>query len=237
MNLAIIPARGGSKRIPRKNIRSFHGRPIIAYPIAAACSSGCFDEVMVSTDDAEIADVARGLGAAVPFLRSTDTAGDFAGTEEVILEVVNCYAQLGRTFDAVCCIYATAVLVTAEHLRQGWQRLRGNPALTAVVPVLRFGYPAQRALALRDGRLPMMWPEYYDSRSQDLEPAYHDAGQWYWLRLERFRVSKEMLGPNCGPLVLGQMEAQDIDHEDDWRLAEMKFSLRLGMAVATAQPQ
>lgn len=226
MNLAIIPARGGSKRIPRKNIRPFHGRPILSYPIEAALASGCFAEVMVSTEDDEIAGVARAAGAMVPFLRSAKNADDYAGTEHVIIEVAERYEKQGRHFDQICCIYPTAALVTAVHLRQGWAMLNGDRELTTVVPVLRFCYPVQRALAIRQGRLPMMHPEYYDTRSQDLEPAYHDAGQWYWLRMEKFAASLELLGPNCAGLVLGEMDAHDIDGEDDWRLAEMKYALR-----------
>lgn len=226
MNLAIIPARGGSKRIPRKNIRLFHGRPVLAYPIEAARASGCFAEVMVSTDDAAIADAARAAGATVPFLRSARNADDHAGTEDVVLEVVERYAALGKRFEHVCCLYPTAALVTPEQLRQGLEMLRADATLTAVIPVLRFGYPVQRALAHRNGRLPMMHPEFYDTRSQDLEPAFHDAGQWYWLRLEKFAVSRELLGPNCAGLVLPEMAAQDMDNEDDWKLAEMKFALR-----------
>lgn len=225
--LAIILARGGSKRIPRKNIRAFHGRPIISYPIAAARESGCFDEVMVSTEDSEIAGIAREWGAEVPFLRSGRTATDFAGSEEVMAEVIRNYAETGRHFTEVCAIYATAALATADHIRLGREVLRADDALTAVLPVIRFSFPIQRAVALRAGRVAMFQPEHLDTRSQDLEPAYHDAGQWYWLRSARFLPSLELMGPNCGALVLPENETQDIDHEDDWRLAELKHQLLL----------
>jgi len=225
--LAIILARGGSKRIPRKNIRSFHGRPILAYPIKAALGSGCFEEIMVSTEDPEIAAVARECGAEVPFMRSERTATDFAGSEEVMAEVIRNYRAKGRHFTEVCAIYATAALTTADHIRRGRDVLAADGGLTAVLPVIRYSFPIQRSIVLRDGRVAMLHPEHLDTRSQDLEPAYHDAGQWYWLRSERFLPSLELMGPNCGALVLPENEAQDIDQEDDWLLAELKHQLLL----------
>lgn len=224
--LAIILARGGSKRIPRKNIRRFHGRPILSYPIAAAQASGCFAEVMVSTDDAEIAGIARECGASVPFFRSEQNSNDFAGSDDAIVEVIARYRELGRAFEHVCAIYPTAALTTADHLRRGHQMLMSDPMLTGVLPVLRFSFPVQRALLARAGRMPMRHPEHYHTRSQDLEPAYHDAGQWYWLRSEKFVASREFMGPHSAGLVLSAMEAQDIDHEDDWAVAELKYELR-----------
>lgn len=224
--LCIIPARGGSKRIPRKNIRPFRGRPIIAYPIEAALASGCFDEVLVSTDDAEIAKVAREHGASVPFLRSTKNAGDRAGTAEVFAEVIHELRKCGRDFASVCGLYATAVLVTVDQLRRGREMLRADPALTGVIPVLQFSYPVQRALLFREGQVPMLHPEHYHSCSQDLEPVYHDAGQWYWLNVEKFLITRRLIGAGFAGLPLSQMEAQDIDHDDDWALAELKFQLR-----------
>lgn len=224
--LCIIPARGGSKRIPRKNIRPFRGRPIIAYPIEAALESGCFDEVMVSTDDAEIAEIARAHGASVPFLRSAKNAGDRAGTAEVFAEVIQELRKCGRDFASVCGLYATAVLVTADQLRRGREMLRADSVLTGVIPVLRFSYPVQRALVFRDGQVPMLHPEHYHSRSQDLEPVYHDAGQWYWLNVEKFLATPRLIGAGFAGLLLSEMEAQDIDQEDDWALAELKFQLR-----------
>lgn len=222
-SLAIILARGGSKRIPRKNIRLFHGRPVLSYPLAAARESGCFDEIMVSTDDVEIATIARDYGAAVPFLRSAERSNDHAGSDEAIREVILRYRELGRNFTHVCGIYPTAALATAEQLKRGFEMLAADPALAGVAPVLRFSFPVQRALVIKGGRIPMMYPEYYQSRSQDLEPAYHDAGQWYWLNVEKFLLTGEMLGPNTAGLVLSEMEAQDVDNEDDWKLAELKY--------------
>jgi N-acylneuraminate cytidylyltransferase len=224
--LAIILARGGSKRIPRKNIRPFHGRPIIAYPIAAAVESGCFDEVMVSTDDAEIADIARECNATVPFLRSAQNANDLAGSDDAIAEVIEQYNELGRFYTHVCALYATAALTTAAHVQRGQAALAADATLTAVLPVLRFSFPIQRALVQRGGRLALLQPEHYHTRSQDLEPAYHDAGQWYWLRTDKFVQSRELMGPNSTGLLLSEMEAQDIDNEDDWAIAELKYELR-----------
>ncbi len=220
--LAVILARGGSKRIPRKNIRPFHGVPIIAYPLAAARESGCFDEIMVSTEDEEIAAIAREHGAAVPFLRSPANAGDHAGSGEVIAEVILRYRELGRAYDQVCAIYPTAALTTAAHLKSGQARLLADDTLTCVHPVIRFSFPIQRALVLRGGRAPMLQPEHYHTRSQDLEPTFHDAGQWYWLRTEPFLSTRELLGANCAAVELSALEAQDIDNEDDWALAEFK---------------
>jgi pseudaminic acid cytidylyltransferase len=223
--LCIIPARGGSKRIPRKNIRPFAGRPIIAHPIAAALESGCFDEVMVSTDDAEIAAVARECGATVPFMRSAANSTDHAGSNDVFAEVLQRYAAAGRRFEFACGIYPTAALLTPARLREGFERLQSDPTLTTVLPVQRFSFPIQRAVALRGGRATMFQPEHFKSRSQDLEPAFHDAGQWYWLRVAAFLRTRELMGPNCAAIVLDEREAQDIDNEDDWSLAEMKYQL------------
>lgn len=224
--LCIILARGGSKRIPRKNIRPFLGRPILALPIEAALESGCFDEVMVSTDEAEIADIARECGATVPFLRSAKNSTDFAGSEEAMHEVLLRYREIGREFTHACGVYSTAALTTSDQIRRGFDTLMADEALTTVLPVVRFSYPVQRALALRNGRLPMLHPEHYDSRSQDLEPAYHDAGQWYWLRVEKFLASKELMGANSGGIIVPELETQDIDTEEDWTLAELKFNHR-----------
>jgi len=224
--LCIIPARGGSKRIPRKNVRLFAGRPIIAYPIDAALQSGCFDEVMVSTDDAEIATVARDCGAVVPFVRSAENSTDYAGSNDVFAEVLQRYAAAGRKFEFACGIYPTAALLTPARLREGLERLQSDETLTTVLPVQRFSFPIQRAVALRNGRVTMFQPEHFKSRSQDLEPAFHDAGQWYWLRVEAFLRTRELMGPNCAALVLSEREAQDIDNEEDWVAAEMKYQLR-----------
>ncbi len=227
-NLAIIPARGGSKRIPRKNIRSFHGQPVISHVIRTARDCGVFAEVMVSTEDEEIAGIARKHGASVPFMRSAATAGDKATTLDVLREVIASYREAGRTFDALCCIYPTAVLTRAATLRSGWELLQKHTDAECVLGVVPFGHPAQRALVLRHGKLQMLHPEHAHTRTQDLEPAYHDAGQWYWLRTAALRDPDfRILGPTAVPVVLGALDAQDIDTEQDWALAEAKFRLLL----------
>lgn len=220
-NLAIIPARGGSKRIPRKNIRPFVGRPILAYSIEAALQSGLFSEVMVSTDDEEIAETALRYGATVPFLRSPENANDYAPTLAVIQEVLEQYEP--RRFDLGCCIYATAPLIQPAQLRDGLQLLQQND-YDVVFPVVAFSYPVWRALNRNpDGKTQMQWPQYQMSRSQDLSPLYHDAGQWYWFNPQR--LSTGLFTPNTGTIVLSEDQVQDIDTPTDWRLAEMKYHL------------
>lgn len=224
--LAIIPARGGSKRIPRKNIKSFLGKPIIAYSIEAALKSGLFDTVMVSTDDSEIAEVAKEYGAEVPFLRSEENADDFATTADVILEVVQEYEANGEIFEFACCIYPTAPLLSVETLKDGWDLLREKHYAT-VFPVAPFGYPIRRSLRLEDdNRAVMNWPEHINTRSQDLEQAYHDAGQFYWLSLDKFNKQQKLFTDNTGVIVLDEMQVQDIDNEVDWKIAELKMQLR-----------
>jgi len=223
--LAIIPARGGSKRVPRKNIRPFAGRPIIEYSIAAALQSRLFDDVMVSTDDPEIAQIAKGCAATVPFLRSPESSDDHAGLEDVIEEVLKAYAARGIDFGQVCCILPTAPFVTAEMLREGWQ-LHESTQAPAVVPVIRFSYPILRALRIDpQGMLAMMWPEHEDTRSQDLEPAFHDAGLFYWLDVPTFLRSKRMFPPGTRAVELPESRVQDIDTEEDWRNAEIRFRI------------
>lgn len=224
MNLAIIPARGGSKRIPRKNIRPFCGKPILAYSIQAALGSGLFDEVMVSTDDPEIAAIAKEYGASVPFFRSAQTANDFATTADVLLEVLEQYRLAGRSFDNLCCLYPTAPLVTADKLRTAFQLLHENQA-DALVPVVEFSYTPFRGLILQDGRLQMKWPENLSVRSQDLERLYHDSGQFYVVRTEAFLQEKTLFCRDTIPMVLSDLEVQDIDNEVDWELAEIKHEL------------
>lgn len=226
--LAIIPARGGSKRIPRKNIRSFCGKPIIAYSIEAALKSRCFDEVMVSTDDEEIASVARASGAVVPFLRSADASNDHAGLEDVIAEVISAYCRRNRSFDYLCCILSTAPFVTAEMLASGLTRLTESDR-DALVPVVRFGYPIQRALRVdTTGRLSMIWMEHENARSQDLEPSFHDAALFYWLRANAFLQYRQVFPPNCAAVELPETAVQDIDTETDWEMAELKYRLLVG---------
>ena len=223
-NIAIIPARGGSKRIPRKNIRPFLGKPVIAYSIAAALQSGLFDEVMVSTDDEEIAEVARQYGAKVPFMRSATTADDYATTADVMLEVLECYKKQGIEFDTLCCVYSTAPFVTADSLKSAYHLL-AEKKFDAVFTAVAYSYPVQRGLKIDDGKIRMVWPEYRKSRSQDLETIYHDAGQFYVSRVGSFYRHAGFLGPSTGGIILSELEVQDLDTETDWQLAEMKYRL------------
>lgn len=223
-SVAIITARGGSKRIPRKNIKEFLGKPIIAYSIVAALEAGCFDEVMVSTDDEEIAAVARHYGAEIPFFRSGATSNDFATTADVLVEVLSEYTQRGKNFSSACCLYPTAPFVTAEKLKRGHDLLLETGA-DSVLPVVRFGYPVQRALKIEENLLSMIWPEHLNSRSQDLMPAYHDCGQFYWFNVARFLETRKIFTAHTVPIEMPESEVQDIDNEEDWKLAEMKYRL------------
>lgn len=218
--LCIITARGGSKRIPRKNIRDFCGRPIISYSIEAALGSGLFDEVMVSTDDGEIAEVARGCGARVPFMRSPETSGDLATTRDVLVEVLEAYRARGKGFDELCCVYPTAPFVTAEKLKEAHALLDGADT---VLPVVRFSFPPQRGMVAVGGSLEWWMPECAGARSQDLRPVLHDAGQFYFCRPSRLLDGGELLGPVTRGYVVPEAEAQDIDNESDWVIAEMKY--------------
>ncbi len=220
--IAIITARGGSKRIPRKNIKEFCGKPILAYSIEAAGKSGLFDTVMVSTDDREIAELARKYGAEVPFFRSERTAGDFATTNDVLLEVLEEYEKRGERYDLGCCIYPTAPFVTAAKLKDALGRLEGSGADT-LIPVVAFSYPPQRAMVVREDRLVFESPQYLDSRSQDLEPHYHDVGQFYLFYTEAFRRNGKLMVGNILPYVVSEMEVQDIDNQTDWEIAEIKY--------------
>ena len=224
-NLCIIPARGGSKRIPRKNINDFMGKPIIAYSIEAALKSNLFDEVMVSTDDEEIAEVAKNFGAKVPFFRSKENADDFATTVDVLIEVINEYEQLGKEFDSCCCIYPTAPLIKIEKLKSGFEKLNSDN-FDVVFPIVNFSYPIWRGLKkTANGNFEMLWKEHQNSRSQDLEEAYHDAGQWYWFKPENLIQEKTLFGVNTSCVILKATEVQDIDTETDWKLAELKYEL------------
>ncbi len=222
--LAIITARGGSKRIPRKNIKEFCGKPILAYSIEAAIASGMFDTVMVSTDDEEIAEIAKRYGAQVPFYRSEATSNDYATTNDVILEVLDEYEKRGEKFELACCIYPTAPFITGAKLKDAVAKLEASDADT-LIPVVAFSYPPQRALVIEDDSLVFKYPEYLDSRSQDLQSHYHDVGQFYMFRTERFRVNKKLMVGKILPLVVSELEVQDIDNETDWKIAEMKYGL------------
>lgn len=222
--LAIITARGGSKRIPKKNIREFCGKPILAYSIEAALESGLFDHVMVSTDSEEIAEIARKYGADVPFFRSETTSGDFATTNDVLAEVLEEYEKRGMHFDVACCIYPTAPFVTAEKLKTAVAQLESSDADT-LIPVVSFSYPPQRAMVVENERLVFKYPEYLDSRSQDLQSHYHDVGQFYVFRTDRFAVNKKLMVGDILPFIVSELEVQDIDNLTDWKIAEMKYRL------------
>jgi pseudaminic acid cytidylyltransferase len=224
-NLLIIPARGGSKRIPRKNIKDFLGKPIIAYSIEAAIKSGLFDEIMVSTDDEEIAEIAISFGATVPFLRSNKNSNDYATTFDVVEEVVLQYKLINKVFDFICCLYACAPFVTADKLTEAYKLLQKNN-LDSVLPVMPFGFPIQRALKKENNnRVVFFNPEFSLTRSQDLEQSFHDAGQFYWMNIVQCLKKKAILTDNTGSIEISEIEGQDIDNQNDWKLAELKYEL------------
>jgi pseudaminic acid cytidylyltransferase len=225
--LAVIPARGGSKRIPRKNIKEFCGKPIIAYSIIAAVESGRFDEVMVSTDDEEIARIAVRYGAKVPFMRSADMSTDHVTTAPVLLEVLSEYAKRNRTFNSICCIYPTAPFVTASKLSSAIEQLEELGA-DCVLPIVKYSYPPQRCLVKRDGRIQMLHPENYAARTQDLEPSYHDCGQFYCLNVSSLLEQQRLFCTNTIGIEIPESETQDIDTMEDWKIAELKFSMFVG---------
>ena len=226
--LCIIPARGGSKRIPRKNIRPFRGRPMLGWSVSAARASATFDTVMVSTDDLEIAAVARDAGAQVPFLRSAAASDDHATTADVLMEVLERYAGAGETFDLACCLYPTAPFVKAHDLIHG-RTLLVESTFDVVMPVAAFSYPIWRSLNRdAEGRVRLNFPENLNARSQDLPVAYHDAGQWYWFRIDAFLKSRVLMGDTTGSVVLPTERVQDIDTEEDWALAELKHERLFG---------
>lgn len=223
MKLAIIPARGGSKRIPRKNIKPFCGKPMIAWSIEAALESGCFDRVVVSTDDAEIAEVARQQGAEVPFMRPAEFSDDHTGTIPVIRHAIETMNSQGRLVEQACCLYATAPFIRAEDLRQGLDILQASDADYAF-SMTSYAFPIQRALRLtREGRVEMFNPEHFTTRSQDLEEAYHDAGQFYWGRADAWLQGKMIFSPTSLPVMLPRHRVQDIDTLEDWVRAEWLF--------------
>ena len=225
-NLAIIPARGGSKRIPRKNIKNFLGKPIIAYSIEAALNCNLFDEVMVSTDDEEVAEIAKKSGATVPFLRSLKNSDDYATTFDVIEEVLFKYKQKKIAFTNACCIYATAPFITSNKLIKAYENLVHNN-FDSVFPVVKFGFPIQRAIKINgiSGKMEMFHPENLNKRSQDLELSFHDVGQFYWFNVAKTLENKKLWTDNTGVIEIQEFEAQDIDTSNDWKLAEMKYKL------------
>ena len=221
-NICIIPARGGSKRIPKKNIKLFLGKPIISYSIELALKSNLFDEIMVSTDNDEIAEIAIKSGANIPFFRSSQNSNDFATTLDVIQEVRLEYLKLNKIFDNVCCIYPTAPLVNISDLVKGYDLIKMK-LYDVVYPITEFSYPILRSVIIDNlGNIKMKWPEYANSRSQYLEKHFHDCGQWYWynnsgLMNNRFE--------NIKPVIIDNIGVQDIDNLSDWKLTEMKYKI------------
>ncbi len=224
-NICIIPARGGSKRIPKKNIKDFNSKPIISYVIETIKKTNLFDEIMVSTDDLVIAEVAKKHGAAVPFMRSDNNADDYAVLADVILEVIEGYKEKRKYFDQICCILPTAALITSDKIEKAYQKLiRKNH--TTVVPVIKYANPIQRALKEFDGLINLRQVEYINTRSQDLEDHYYDSGQFYWLNTEFFLNEKKIFNNNTGFIELKEFEAQDVDTMDDWHMLELKYKLK-----------
>ncbi|UZE13597.1 pseudaminic acid cytidylyltransferase [Pseudomonas sp. B21-053] len=222
-NVAIIPARGGSKRIPRKNLKPFDGVPMIARSIKTALDSGLFAQVVVSTDDEEIADLARACGAQVPFMRPAALADDFTGTAAVIVHAMQ--TLQGQEFDFACCVYATAPLLQTRFLQQGMQLLEQHPDKAFAFSVCDFGFPVQRALTLDDqGALTALYPEFRETRSQDLPPAYQDAGQFYWGRTDAWLRGDVLYSPRSLPVILPRYLVQDIDTPEDWKRAEYLYA-------------
>ena len=221
--VAIIPARGGSKRIPGKNIRPFLGRPIIGYSIDAALKSNLFDRVIVSTDSEKIAEIASSFGAEIPFFRPQELSDDFTGTDPVVLQTLEVLKDRKIEVSHVCCIYPTAPFIRIEYLKKGLEILMETDADSAF-SVTTFPYPIMRGLRRdKNGRIKMIWPEHFNTRSQDLEEAYHDAGQFYWARTDRYAVNRRFFSDNAIPVILPRHLVHDIDTEEDWALAELMF--------------
>jgi N-acylneuraminate cytidylyltransferase len=223
MTIAVIPARGGSKRIPRKNIKPFCGKPMIAWSIEAALLSGCFDKVIVSTDDDEIAAVANAYGALVPFKRPEDLSDDYTGTTDVIKHAAQWLATVGNESEYLCCLYATAPFITPDDLRRG-KDLMDASSPDYVFSATTFAFPIQRALKVDDqGQVSMFQPEHFLTRSQDLTEAWHDAGQFYWGRREAWLEKRPIFSPSARLIELPRHRVQDIDTLEDWARAEWLF--------------
>lgn len=221
-NIAIITARGGSKRIPKKNIKNFMGKPMLAYAIEAALNAGIFDEVMVSTDSTEIADVAKKHGAKVPFLRSEKTASDSATTFDALDEVVNEYKKLGKTFETLCCIYPCVPFLKASTLKAAYENLKGNDAL---IPVCKYPVPIEWAMKIENGILVPNDRKAQNIRSQDIKPKYFDVGMFYFCKIEKMYQYNSLTPDKTAAYIISESECQDIDTLDDWKMAEMKYKV------------
>jgi N-acylneuraminate cytidylyltransferase len=225
MKLCVIPARGGSKRIPRKNIRNFLGKPIIAYSIEAAYQSGCFDRVIVSTDDLEIATVSRQYGAETPFTRPAELANDFADTNAVVKHALAWYLERGMAFDYACCIYATAPFIKPFYLKIGYEKIE-NSGKQFAFSVTTYDFPIQRAIRISpEFGVEPFYSEFSNSRSQDLEEAYHDAGQFYWGTAQAYLEDKHLFSELSTPVILPRYMVQDIDTLEDWKTAELMYQV------------
>lgn len=228
--VAIITARGGSKRIPRKNVRMFYGRPVMAYAIEVALLSNLFDEVIVSTDDQEIADIAIHHGAQVPFLRSQENSNDVAGTLDVLKEVLTSYKNRGKTFQELCCLYPVSPLITAESLKGACLALQSH-SVDFVVPVAKYSTPIQRALKIDHGRLLMADPSNVNVRSQDLEPRYFDVGQFYFAKTEPLMSATSLFTDRTSAFEVDEFHVQDVDNEADWKILEFKYAFLKNMKI------
>ena len=224
MNIAIIPARGGSKRIPRKNINFLLGKPIIAYSIETALDSKLFDKVIVSTDDKEIARISKEYGAEVPFFRPKELSDDFAGTNDVVKHTINWLVEKGIEVNNVCCIYATAPFVKRQYLKEGYEKLQ-NSNKSFAFSVTSFAFPIQRAIKINNDEISMFYPQHLMTRSQDLEEAYHDAGQFYWGKAQAFLDDEVIFSEKSIPIVLPRYLVQDIDTLEDWKRAELMYKV------------
>ena len=223
-NIAIILARGGSKRIPKKNIKKFFNKPAISYPILAALSSGCFDDVIVSTDDIEIKKISIKYGAKVPFIRSKKNSTDHATTIDVLNEVLSYYESNKIQLKSFCCLYGTSLFVTTDKLKKAYEMLILKKS-DSIIPVAKFNYPIQRSLVIENEKLYMKWPENLLKRSQDLEPYYQDTGQYYFVSYDSFKINNQILTENTFPIIESQSHIQDIDNMEDWNLAKIKYKL------------
>ena len=222
MIIAVIPARGGSKRIPRKNIKNFLGKPIIAYPIKAALNSGLFDKVIVSTDDKEIAEVAKKYGAEVPYIRPSNISDDYTGTNAVVRHAIQWFLEQGETVEYACCIYATAPFLQPKYIQEGFNNIQKG-GLDFSFSVTTFAFPVQRSLRIKDNGIEPIWSEFILERSQDLEEAYHDAGQFYWGASEAFTDEHDLFSSKSRPVIIPRYLTQDIDTLEDWKYAESMF--------------